>query len=229
MEGDLVKSSLHGELTVSGVLEEMPPAEPAATPEVQGKSLRDTYLRVRDGLPARREDVRPRRPLALAAALLLGVLLAAQIVHAHRRTLATRPAFADTVGVLYSRLGAPITPEWNVNGWQFETTSGGTDASDRILTISASVSNRTEHALPYPLLHVGLTDRYEEIVSGELLKPEQYLELRSAEGMVDAGERFTATVTIAPVAPDVSGYKLNVCYPLSATKVRCATGAFRNH
>ncbi|HEX7063128.1 MAG TPA: DUF3426 domain-containing protein [Woeseiaceae bacterium] len=229
MEGDLVKSSLHGELTVSGILEEMPPAEPAAAPEIQGKSLRDTYLRVRDGLPARREDVRPRRPLAIAAVLLLGVLLAAQIVHAHRRTLATRPVFADTVGVLYSRLGAPITPEWNVNGWQFETTSGGTDASDRILTISASVSNRTEHALPYPLLHVGLTDRYEEIVSGELLKPEQYLELRSAEGMVDAGERFTATVTIAPVAPDVSGYKLNVCYPLSATKVRCATGAFRNH
>lgn len=229
MEGDLVRSSLHGELVVSGAPEEPSPAEPAAPAESQEKSLRDTYLRVRDVLPARREYAPPRRPLAFAAALLLGVLLAAQIVHAHRKTLATWPAFADTVGVLYSRLGAPITPDWNVNGWQFETTSGGTDASDRILTISASVTNRTEHALPYPLLHVALTDRYEEIVSGELLQPEQYLELRSAEGMVDAGDRFTATVTMAPVAPDVSGYKLNVCYPLTDTRVRCATGAFRNH
>jgi predicted Zn finger-like uncharacterized protein len=228
MEGEIVRSSLHGELVVPVPADDdtSEPAVPAAGPRI--RSLRDTYLRLREVLPAAGEADRPtRRWRELAAALLLGLLLAAQIVHAHRETLATWPLFDATLGTLYASLGAPITPDWDVNAWQFLSTSGNTDANDRILTISSSITNRSERALPYPLLHVSLTDRYEEIVASGLLEPAQYLDIRSAEGMVDAGDGISATITIAPLDENATGYTLNVCYPLQGARVRCATGAFR--
>jgi hypothetical protein len=125
-------------------------------------------------------------------------------------------------------MGAPITPEWDVNGWQFATTSGSTDASDQVLTISSRIANRSDMPLPYPLLHVSLTDRYEEIIGSELLEPERYLEIRSAHGILEPGEKFMVSVTIAPLSPEAAGYKLNVCYPLAGEEVRCATGAFKD-
>lgn len=219
MEGEFVRSSLNGEVA------DPDPADDAPLHDVA--LLRDTYIRSRDVTRPGETARSPALYSGIAAAALLVLLLATQLVHAHRESLATREMFDDTVGAVYRWLGEPITPDWDVNGWQFQTSTGRTDASNSALTISSRITNRSEHALPYPLLHVTLTDRYEEVVGSDLLEPEQYLAIRSAQGMVDPGDKFTATVTIAPLSTDADGFKLNVCYPIPDGNVRCATGAFK--
>ena len=225
MEGAFVRSSLEADEPAAG--EQSPPEDEDAAGDVL--DLRDTYVRTRD---RHRESSHPAagggRYAAAAGVVALVLLLAAQVVHAYRATLATYGTFGDSLISFYAAAGAPITPEWDANGWQFLETRGSTDAADSALTISSTLANASGQSLPYPLLHVALTDRYEEIIASQLLEARHYLEIRAAHGRVAPGGKLSASITIAPLAPQAAGFKLNVCYPLNASEVRCATGAFKD-
>ncbi len=221
MEGSFVRSSLEAN---------DPDGKPmAAGDDATGEllELRDTWALARDSARARRPAGGAGRYAATSAAAALALLLCAQVVHAYRETLATCGTLGESLISLYEVVGAPITPLWDVNGWQFHATHGSTGGADDVLTISTTLTNASEQALPYPLLHVALTDRYEEILASQLLRAGQYLEIRSVDGHIASGDKLQVKVTIAPLAPQAEGFKLNVCYPLSATTVRCATGAFK--
>lgn len=224
MEGAFVRSSLEAnerEATTDTVA-----GGDDATQEVL--DLRDTYVRAHDSARAGRRAGGAARYAAAAGIATLALLLFAQAVHAYRETLATYGALGETLVSIYEAAGAPITPEWDVNGWQFQETHGSTDSADNVLMISSTLANASEQALPYPLLHVALTDRYEEIIASQLLKAGQYLEIRAADGRIAPGGTLKASVTIAPLSPQAAGFKLNVCYPLNAEQVRCAIGAFKD-
>src|SRR5690606_3383373 len=92
----------------------------------------------------------------------LALLLSVQVVHAWRDSLATYPAFERSVGAVYRLFGEPLTPDWDVKAWQFESTSGSADDLNEVLTISSQLTNSSGKQMPYPLLHVSLTDRWEE-------------------------------------------------------------------
>lgn len=224
MEGAFVRSSLEAnerEATTDTVA-----GGDDATQEVL--DLRDTYVRTHDSARAGGRAGGAARYAAAAGIATLALLLFAQAVHGYRETLATYGALGETLVSIYEAAGAPITPEWDVNGWQFQETHGSTDGADNVLMISSTLANASEQALPYPLLHVALTDRYEEIIASQLLKAGQYLEIRAADGRIAPGGTLKASVTIAPLSPQAAGFKLNVCYPLNAEQVRCATGAFKD-
>jgi predicted Zn finger-like uncharacterized protein len=224
MEGAFVRSSLEADEPANS--EQAPPEDEDAAGDIL--DLRDTYVRTRD---REREGSRRTavggRYAATAGVAALALLLAAQVVHAYRETLATYGTLGDSLISFYAAAGVPITPDWDANGWQFLETRGSTDAADSALTISSTLANASDQALPYPLLHVALTDRYEEIIASQLLEARQYLEIRAASGRVASGGKLSASITIAPLAPQAAGFKLNVCYPLNASEVRCATGAFK--
>jgi predicted Zn finger-like uncharacterized protein len=224
MEGAFVRSSL--EASELEAITDTAAGGDDATGEIL--DLRDTYVRTRDSGRAGRHADSAGRYAAAAGIAALALLLFAQVVHAYRETLATHGVFGETLAFIYQATGAPITPEWDVNGWQFQATRGSTDAADNVLTISSTLANASERALPYPLLHVALTDRYEEIIASQLLEAGQYLEIRTAGGRIAPGGTLKASVTIAPLSPQAAGFKLNVCYPQSAEEVRCATGAFKD-
>jgi hypothetical protein len=78
-------------------------------------------------------------------------------------------------------------------------------------------------------LHVSLTDRWEEIIGSKVLEPAEYL-AGSADpaDRVNPGERFTAVVRVEAPAPEATGFKLNVCYPDTGDRVRCATEDFKD-
>ncbi|MGH8195917.1 MAG: zinc-ribbon and DUF3426 domain-containing protein [Woeseiaceae bacterium] len=221
MEGEFVRHAL----------EQAPPAIdiPADIAIEGGRSLKDTLVTNKERIRAAgRRLVAPRYALVAGVAM-LALLFAAQVVHAYRETLATYGAFNETVGSLYRLLGAPLVPDWDISGWQFEATSGGTAADDQVLAITSSIANRSEHALPYPLLHVSVTDRWEEIIGSRVLEPDEYLADNSnPHDTVTPGNKFTAVITIASLSPAATGFKLNVCYRVSGDQVRCATGAFKD-
>lgn len=163
-----------------------------------------------------------------AGVAVLGLTLAAQLVHAYRDTLATYPIFDRTVGSIYRLLGEPVVPGWNVGEWHFEATSGSTDDTDEVLTISSRIANGSAKPLPYPLLHVSVTDRWEEIIGSKVLEPAEYLAGDADPATrVNPGDEFTATVRVDAPAPEATGFKLNVCYPETGDRLRCATEDFK--
>ena len=221
MEGDFVRNALDKELdeiveTIGGV-------------DDDPRLLLDTYIKKKEQIRGGRRRTDPPSATVIAAVAALGVLLLAQVVHAYRETLATYSGFNHTVGAVYRLLGASLVPEWDVRGWRFEATSGSTDQSDQVLTIRSRITNQSGGDLPYPLLHVALTDRFEEVIGSRVLEPSDYLaEGQDAEATVEAGAEFGATITLGALSSEATGFKLNVCYREDAGQLRCATEDFRN-
>lgn len=216
MEGDYVRGALLGEADD----EEEPETAAVADPG----SLIDTYISKRStdsGTPP------PPQRMTYVGIALLAVLLLGQVLHGARESLATNPLVARTLGPLYEALGQAVTPDWNIRGWQFEATTGSTDETDSVLTVSSRIANRSQSALPYPLVHISLTDRYEEIVGSRVLSPNEYLPDDGDAGEpVAAGLKFTAVIQIPSPPAEATGFKLNVCYRQSPGRVRCAIEDF---
>lgn len=178
----------------------------------------------------------------IAAVVALVVLLAGQFVHQSRAELATVPAVGDAIAPIYRAVGAPITPKWNVKGWRFEVTSGSTSGGatagptdlpdltpgSEVLTIRSRLGNQSEEALPYPLITLALTDRFEEVIGSKVLEPADYLnDGISSREMVQPGATFDATIAVAAPAESAAGFKLNVCYRHEGGGLRCALDDFR--
>ena len=215
MEGEMVRSALQDE------------RRKLDSPASEFKSptrLEDTYSLNRDTIRGGRRAGDPPSYTVIASVVLLGLLLVGQIMHQARQSLATYGAFNHTIGPIYRALGKPVTPAWDIKGWQFEATKGSIDEREELLTIYTRIANKSSQSLPYPLVHVSLTDRREEIVGSRVLEPNEYLAGKlDPRKPVPFGEDFTAVITIASPSAEATGFKLNVCYRVAQGRVRCAT------
>ena len=173
--------------------------------------------------------------MAIAVAV-LAVLLAGQIVHQSRAALATSSGIGSAITPIYRAIGAPIAPGWDVTGWRFEVSKGDTSPAggtgsaedEEILTIYSRVGNKSESPLPYPLISVALTDRFEDIIGSKVLEPREYLSGEFDPSIpVAAGDTFNAVISIDTPAPAATGFKLNVCYRESGELLRCAIDDFK--
>ena len=161
---------------------------------------------------------------AVALVLVLGV----QAIHFSRDALATSPTMNSLLSGVYGAIGMPLTPAWDVTGWRFEATRGSTDDAGEVLSIYSRIGNQADMALPYPVISVSLTDRFEEIIGSRVLSPSDYLEDNlEADGLVEPGTSFNAVIAIESPAADATGFKLNVCYQLEGLKLRCAIEDFK--
>jgi hypothetical protein len=221
MEGEFVHGSIQKQ-------------ERATDPAIASKlddpdSLVDTYAiqrgQVRGG---RRRGDAPSAGV-VAAITILTLVLVGQLLHANREALSTYGTFNQTLGSVYRMAGNPVTPEWNIKGWRFEATNGSTDEEEKLLTIVSRIINHSDQPLPYPLVHISLTDRWEEIIGSRVLEPNEYLagDLDPSRP-VGAGENFTAVITVESPSTDATGFKLNVCYRVTSGRVRCATEDFKD-
>ena len=191
--------------------------------------LVDTYALSREKIRGGRRRYDPPSYVIVSAVAVLGLLLAAQVIHHSRESLATFGFFNQTIAPVYRMLGNPVTPEWDIKGWQFEATNGNVDADETTLTIVSRIANRSTQPLPYPLVHVSLTDRFEDIMGSRILEPGEYLagDLDPSRP-VAPGEDFTAVITIENPSAEATGFKLNVCYRVVPGTVRCAIEDFKN-
>ena len=166
------------------------------------------------------------RLVAGIAALVL--VLIGQGLHQARNTLATIPAFNSLVGPMYRAVGQPLSPEWDITGWRFEATRGSTDEGDTNLTIYSRIGNKSDSPLPYPLIGISLTDRFEETIGSRILDPAEYLSNNlDPRKLVEPGNTFNAVITIQSPAEEATGFKLNVCYRESGGNLRCAIDDFK--
>lgn len=169
-----------------------------------------------------------RRYGMVAGVVVLALLLVGQYLHQSRAMLATIPAFNNVVGPMYRALGQPLSPEWDITGWRFEATKGSTDENDEQLTIYSRIGNKSDTPLPYPLIGISLTDRFEETVGSRILDPAEYLSNDlDPRKLVQPGNTFNAVITIQSPSEEATGFKLNVCYRESGGNLRCALDDFK--
>lgn len=169
-----------------------------------------------------------RRYGLIAGAVLLVLFLAVQYVHQSRDTLATIPAFNNVIGPIYRALGKPLSPEWDITGWRFEATRGSTDEGDQNLTIVSRVGNKSDKPLPYPLIGISLTDRFEETIGSRVLDPADYLSSDlDPRRLVEPGNTFNAVITIE--SPDIAAasFRLRACYRTADGLLRCKDDGFK--
>ena len=164
----------------------------------------------------------------IGGAIVLFLLLAVQGLHQARNTLATIPAFNNVVGPMYRALGKPLSPDWDITGWRFEVTRGSTDEANENLTVYSRLGNKSDKPLPYPLIGISLTDRFEETIGSRVLDPADYLASDlDPRKLVEPGNTFNAVISIPSPSADATGFKLNVCYRESGGDLRCAIDDFR--
>ncbi len=164
----------------------------------------------------------------IAGIAVLALVLVLQVLHQSRESLATIPAFNSVAGPMYRALGKPLSPQWDITGWRFEVTRGSTDEGNENLTIYSRLGNKSEQPLPYPLIGISLTDRFEETIGSRVLDPADYLPSDlDPRKLVEPGNTFNAVITIPSPAEDATGFKLNVCYRESGGNLRCAIDDFR--
>ncbi len=169
-----------------------------------------------------------RRYGLIAGVILLLLILGVQYVHQSRDTLATIPAFNNAIGPLYRALGRPLSPEWDITGWRFEATKGSTDEGDENLTIYSRVGNKSDKPLPYPLIGISLTDRFEETIGSRVLDPADYLSNDlDPRKLVEPGNTFNAVITIE--SPDIAAasFRLRACYRTADAQLRCKDDGFK--
>jgi predicted Zn finger-like uncharacterized protein len=220
MEGDQVGDSIS---------QERPKFRPPAGTFDEPGPLEDTYSLSRGKVRGGRRAGDPAGPAIIGSIVVLTLLLIGQIIHQSRQSLATYGAFNQTIGSIYRVLGKPVTPEWNIRGWRFEATNGNVDEEEDLLTIYSRIANKSSQALPYPLVHISLTDRWEDVIGSRVLEPNDYLagDLDPRKP-VPPDENFTAVITIESPSADATGFRLTACYRISAGRVRCADEHFKD-
>ena len=180
-------------------------------------------------------DHRQRNRMA-AGLVALVLLLLVQVVHQSREALATIGPFNATVGSIYRAVGSPLFPEWDVSGWRFEVTrasaetavNGGDRGVAEKLTLYTRIGNESDRALPYPLIVISLTDRFQEPIGSRVVEPASYLTTATdPDALVPAGSTFDAVVAIRSPSADATGYELRACYRESASSLRCKDDNFK--
>jgi predicted Zn finger-like uncharacterized protein len=168
-----------------------------------------------------------RRTLAwTAAGLLLGLVLAAQLIHYFRQDLVRHPQVGPPLRAAYDRLGLALLPNWDLGS--FELRQWGNDANAAAqgsMVVRASLKNRAAFAQPHPILRLELEDRFGSTVATRDFEPADYLKnpLQGSR-LIAPGSTSEAELLLADPGPEAVGYRLDVCLRESASLLRCAGG-----
>ena len=171
---------------------------------------------------------RGKRIRMVSGIVALVLVLSLQVLHQSREALATIPLFNSVVGPVYRAIGKPLSPAWDITGWRIEATKGSIEEDDEKLVVYSRIGNKSDSPLPYPIINISLTDRFEETLGSRQLDPAEYLpDNLDPRELVQPGNNFNAVISIQSPSADASGYELDVCYRVSDGQLRCAMADFK--
>jgi predicted Zn finger-like uncharacterized protein len=159
-------------------------------------------------------------------AVVLAVVLAAQVVHHFRQDLVRHPQIGPPLRAAYDRLGLDLLPNWDLAAFELRQWGNAAEAAAQgSMVVRASLTNRAAFAQPHPVLRLELEDRFGAIVATRDLEPADYLKNPSqATRLIAPGSSSEAELVLADPGRDAVGYRLDVCLRESATLLRCARG-----
>ena len=158
----------------------------------------------------------------LAGALVLALLLGAQLVHHYRTELAGVDALRGPLTSLYGRLGVPLVPHWDIGAYEVHQLGAETPTAGE-LTVRASVKNTAPRLQPLPLLRVTVQDRFGNAVAARDVPPASYVKSGTrARDYLSAGQRIDAEVAFVDPGQNAVGFEIDACLELTAGRVVCA-------
>ncbi|HEY2591967.1 MAG TPA: zinc-ribbon and DUF3426 domain-containing protein [Steroidobacteraceae bacterium] len=155
----------------------------------------------------------------------LALLLALQIVNHERAELAGVSWLRAPLTAVYSALGMPLAPHWNVRAYEVRQL-GAVAGNPGALTVRASVRNTAPRDQPLPLLRVTMQDRFGNRVAARDVPPSAYLPAGSSNRAdLAAGQRVDAEIAFADPGPNAVGFEIDACLKLASGRVACANDA----
>jgi hypothetical protein len=166
---------------------------------------------------------RPGHRWLVLGSLLLALALAAQVTHHYRQAIARHPQAGDALRRMYAFFGQPLSPNWNLDAFEVHQWGPIADvAPGAPLTVRARVTNRADHAQPYPLLRLTFEDRFGAAVARRDFTPAEYLKNgRQATRQIAAGGTTEGELSVVAPGGDATGYTLDICLREEAA-TRCA-------
>ena len=158
-------------------------------------------------------------------ALVLALLLAVQLMHHNRLQLARGAAVGPALREVYSSLGMPLPPNWNLAAFELRQWGANESApsSAGAMTVRASLKNGAAFAQPMPLLRLELEDRFGGTVARRDFQPAEYLKVPAqATRLLPAGASTEAELEIVGTTSEAVGYRLDVCLRDENGVIRCA-------
>lgn len=171
-------------------------------------------------------DVVGERRTALlwsVGSLVLALALVTQLTHHYRQELARDSTLGPVVRSIYSSLGRPLAPNWDLAAFELRQwgANEAAPAQPGSLTIRASLRNGADFAQPLPLLRLELDDRFGGTVARRDFEPGEYLENPAqATRLLGPGATVEAELVVVDAAPD--GYRLDVCLRDENQTLRCS-------
>ena len=161
----------------------------------------------------------------LTAALLLALLLGAQIIHQNRQWIAARAPADSRLRPLYGWLGVALPAPANLSAYQLRQWGvTGDPNANGTLRVRASILNTAAQLQPYPLLRVTLANRFGGRIGARDFEPAEYLGKPTVR-MLAPGERVDATLDILDPGKDAEGFEIDVCLRGADQKIACAGDA----
>jgi len=169
--------------------------------------------------PARHRLVWLWAPLAL----LLALLLAAQVVNREREYIASHTPFGYQLRALYARLGLRLPIPADLHDYQLRQWGvTGTPAATGILHLRASILNNARVFQPYPWLRVTFTDQFGNLVGRRNFAPREYLGRQPT--LMAPGERTDLKINIVDPGKGAEGFEIDVCLRGTAGEMVCDSG-----
>jgi predicted Zn finger-like uncharacterized protein len=170
----------------------------------------------------------PRQAIWVVGAILLALLLGAQVVHANREWLAANTPLGDSLRTVYAKLGDPLPVPANLSAYELRQwgVSGDPDANGT-LHVRATIMNTAADFQPYPLLRVTLANRFGSPLGTREFDAAQYLG-KPTLNLLAPGERVDATVNIKDPGKDAEGFEIDVCLRGADHVLTCANDV-RSH
>ena len=157
----------------------------------------------------------------------LGVLLAAQVVHHYRESLAELGWLRPPLTAIYAAVGMPLVPRWDVAAYEVHQLGAvaGADQSGGLI-VRASIKNTARKPQPLPLLRVMLQDRFGNHVAARDVPPRAYLPASSNEHAdLAPGQRVDAEVHLVDPGAAAVGFEIDACLRDGTGRVSCANDA----
>jgi hypothetical protein len=161
--------------------------------------------------------------LLQVGSVLAVLVLAAQIVHHYRVELADYAWLRGPLTSIYSTLGAPLEPHWDVSAYEVHQLGAFAGAqSPGELTVRASVKNTAPRVQPLPLLRIIVQDRFGNRIAARDVSPNVYMPHAVSAGYLGAGQRIDAEIAFVDPGPNAVGFEVDACLEQTAGRVHCA-------
>jgi len=169
-----------------------------------------------------------RRTWAIVAGCaLLALLLAVQAIHHWRDALAASPLWSTPLNRIYTAIGRPLYPRWNLAAYDVRQQGAVADPNDNhVIRVRLSLANHADRAQPAPLLRLTLLDRYGKRIAARELTPAEYWPKGlPVSNFLTRDERIDSEIAVRDPDADSSSFELDVCLKSPRAALQCASEA----